>query len=268
MATFRAKYGPWALVTGASSGIGRQFARHLASRGLNLALVARRGAILEGLGHELSGTTGVATKAIAADLVQPDAAAHVIRETEELEIGLVVSNAGAELHGAFLDQDAGRSVDLVRLNALAPLKLVHHYGGLMRGRRKGGIVIVSSLTAHGGTPYLATYSATKAFLLVLGESLYYEMKPYQVDVTVVAPGITRTPMIERAAESGVDFSRIPLPCTEVEPVVAAALHALGRSPSVIPGAGNRFIMLMHRLLPRKQVVRLYGAMLGRAFPLP
>ena len=149
------------------------------------------------------------------------------------------------------------------------MRLAHYYGGLMRQGGRGGIVFVSSVTGFGGTPYLAVYSAAKAYLLNFGESLHYELKKHNIDVTVLVPGITRTAMIENAARAGVNFSRIPLPCMEVAPVVVAGLNALGKNSCVIPGAINKLVVLVFcRLLARKRGVNMFGRMLEKAIPLP
>jgi short-subunit dehydrogenase len=146
------------------------------------------------------------------------------------------------------------------------MRLAHYYGGLMRQRGRGGIIFVSSVTGFGRTPYLA---AAKAYLLNFGESLHYELKKHNIDVTVLVPGITRTAMIENAARAGVNFSRIPLPCMEVAPVVVAGLNALGKNSCVIPGAINKLVVLVfRRLLARKRGVNMFGRTLEKAIPLP
>ena len=266
---FQSRYGPWALVTGASSGIGKEFAVQLAERGMNLVLVARRKPLLEAIAQSLRETKGIQAKTVDADLSLPAATERIADATKGLEIGLLVSNAGVELHGPFLDQDPVLGTGLVQLHAVTPMRLAHYYGGLMRQRGRGGIIFVSSTTGCGGTPYLATYSATKAYLLIFGESLHYELRKHNIDVTVVVPGITRTAMTENAARSGVDFSRIPLPWMEVAPVVTAGLDALGKDSFVIPGAINKLVVLVaRRLLPRKRGVNAYGRMLEKAIPMP
>ena len=257
------------MVTGASSGIGKEFAVQLAERGMNLVLVARRKSLLDALAQSLGDTKGIQAKVVNADLSLPDATQRLADATNRLEIGLLVNNAGAEVHGPFLDQDPDLDAGLIQLHAVAPTRLAHYYGGLMRQRGRGGIIFVSSVTGFGGTPYLAAYSATKAYLLNFGESLHYELKKHNIDVTVLVPGITRTDLVENAARSGVNFSRIPLPWMEVAPVVAAGLDALGKDSSVIPGTINKLVVLVfRRLLARKRGVSTFGRMLEKAIPLP
>lgn len=266
---FQSRYGPWALVTGASSGIGKEFAIQLAERGMNLVLVARRKSLLDGIAQSLRDAKGIQTKTVDVDLSLPTATERLADATKGLEIGLLVNNAGAEMHGPFLDQDPVLGPGLVELHVVTPMRMAHYYGGLMRQRGRGGILFVSSTTGFGGTPYLATYSATKAYLLNFGESLYYELKKHNIDVTVLVPGITRTAMIEQTERSGVDFSRIPLPWMEVTPVVAAGLDALGKDSCVIPGMINKLVVLvLRRLLPRRRGVNTYGRMLEKAIPMP
>jgi short-subunit dehydrogenase len=266
---FQAQYGPWAMVTGASSGIGKEFAVQLAERGMNLVLVARRKSLLDALAHSLRDTKGVQVKIVDADLTLAEGTQRLADATDGLEIGLLVSNAGAEIHGPFLDQDPALGAGLIQLHAITPMWLAHYYGGLMRQLGRGGIIFVSSVTGFGGTPYLTTYSATKAYLLNFGESLHYELKKHNIDVTVLAPGITRTALTENAARSGVNFSRIPLPWMEVEPVVTAGLDALGKDSSVVPGTINKLVVFVfRRLLARKRGVNMFGRMLERAISLP
>lgn len=266
---FQSRYGPWALVTGASSGIGKEFAVQLAERGMNLVLVARRKSLLDAIAQLLRDTKGIQAKTVDADLSLPEATKRLSDATKGLEIGLLVSNAGAEMHGPFLDQDPVLGAGLVQLHAVTPMRLAHYYGGLMRQRGRGGIIFVSSIVGFGGTPYLATYSATKAYLLNFGESLHYELKKHNIDVTVLVPGITRTALTENAAQSGVDFSRIPLPWMDVAPVVAAGIDALGKDSSVIPGTINKLVVLVfRRLLARKRGVNTFGRMLEKAIPMP
>jgi hypothetical protein len=255
------------LVTGASSGIGKEFAAQLADRGMNLVLVARRKSLLDAIAQSLRDTRGIQAKTVDADLSLPAAIERLADATKGLEIGLLVSNAGAEVHGPFLDENPAAGAGLLQLHIVTPMRLAHHYGGLMRQRGRGGIILVSSTTGFGGTPYLANYSAAKAYLLSFGEALHYELKKHNIDVTVLVPGITRTALIEKAARSGVDFSRIPLPWMEVGPVVAAGLDAVGKNCSVIPGTINKLVVLVcRRLLPRNRGVKIFGRVLEKAIP--
>ena len=265
---FFLRYGPWALITGASSGIGEEFAKQLASRGFHLLLCARRKDRLDQLRSELSEQHDVAVKTVQADLSQP-AGVHILNEAGEgLEIGLVISNAGAEFHGPFLTQNPDRLAALVQLHILTPVLLAHAFGHQMRNRERGGMLFVSSITAMGPVPYLAHYAATKAFLFHFGGSLSHEWKKANVDVTVLLPGITDTEMITKAVQTGVDLSQAPFPLGEVSHVVRSGLQALGNKTAVVPGLMNKCLfVLFNRLLPRKLSILVLGKLMEKALHL-
>lgn len=265
MQTFEQKYGPWALVTGASSGIGATFARTLAAKGLNLLLVARRKDRLDKLAGELSAQHGIKVKVATADLSQADSHRTVEEAAQGLEIGLLVNNAGTETHGAFLKSDPDLQASLVQLNAISPMRLTHHFGNQMAKRGRGGILFLSTIMAYQGVPYFANYAASKAYVLNLGESLHYELKKHGVDVTVLSPGLTDTEMKESLTANGVDLSKMGLKTMAAEPVVAKALQALGRKPSVIPGFVNRaFIFMGQRVFSRKGIASMFGGINEKA----
>jgi len=251
MPTFQERYGPWALVTGASSGIGAEFARQLAARGLNLVLVARRKERLETLARQLIERHRIQAHAIAVDLSQPDFMSSLRAVTDALEIGLLVNNAGFALTGRFLDNELERELSLLNVNCRAPLILAHEFGRKMVARGRGGIIFVSSVMAHISSPYWTSYSASKAWNLLVGEALCYELKTYGVDVLALCPGGTNTEFKNVAGIQG-NYPQMP-----VEPVVASALRALGRKPSLIAGLQNRATYLFMKLLPRRWITRVW-----------
>ena len=262
MEDFRTTYGPWALVTGASSGIGREFARALAGRGLDLVLAARRIDRLESLADELTRSSDVSVRPVQVDLSRPDGVQRLDEATSDLEVGLAVSNAGAIIPGSFLHPSAETQAEFVQLNATTPMQISHLFGGRMAERGRGGIVLVSSTSAFNGVPYLANYAAVKAYQLVLGEALHTEFAAKGVDLLVLAPGPTRT---EMADTEGIDFAQLPMKWMSPEDVVAAALRALGRKAVVVPGATNRVMRLLTtRVMPRRASVALWGSMMRRA----
>lgn len=262
MSDFKSKYGPWALVTGASSGIGREFSQQLAAKGFNLVLIARRKALLDGLGQELESKYGILAKSVAVDLSESGTIDIIDKATKEIEIGLLVPNAGTETHGAFLKHDLDWEAKLVQLNITTPMALVHHFGQKMAERGRGGIILISSTMGYQAVPYMANYAATKAYILTLGESLHYELKRNGVDVTVLSPGMTNTAM---PANMAVDFSKMPMKAMEVGPVVETALNALGRKPSVIPGVMNNMMAFMGRhVMSRQGVASIFGGMMAKA----
>ncbi len=204
------KYNDWALVTGASSGIGEIFARRLAAEGFNLILTARRKHRLDKLGSELEKEHGITVKTVEADLSEPESIKIISNATVDIKVGLLVNNAGAESHGSFLKNDIHEAAKLVQLNVTAPMQPAHLFGNKMAERGRGGIIFVSSVLGHQAVPYFANYSATKTYILSLGEALNYELKKKGVDVTVISPGLTDTKMKERIEKGGVDFSKTPI----------------------------------------------------------
>lgn len=256
-----ASYGPWAVITGATAGIGREFARQVAAKKIHIVAVARRQPQLDALAEELTARYGVQVKTVSADLRHPSAIDTIVAATEGLEIGLAILNAGAEVTGPFIQGHASEHADLMQLNAVAPMLLAHRYGRQMAARRSGGILFVSSLFAYQGVPYVANYAATKAYLLTLGEALHVELKPFGVDVLVLSPGLTKT---EMTANMPIDFSKLPLSPQRPDQVARVGLQALGKKPTVVSGFLNKLLAWENRLLPRAAPVELLGFLLGRA----
>lgn len=245
--TFAQRYGPWALVAGASEGLGAAFATELAGRGLNLVLVARRPDPL----RELAARLPTRTVTVAADLATPEGVDACVEAASSQEIGLVVANAAYSPIGAFIRLDASQSDRAVRVNCAAPVQLAHAFLPAMAARRRGGMVIMSSLAGQQGSPPITVYAATKAFGAVLAEGLWAELRPHGVDVLACVAGAVATPGL-----AGVSARRAPgtLP---PERVVAAALKGLGRGPRVVPGAAMRVSsVLMSRLLPRRAAIAI------------
>jgi short-subunit dehydrogenase len=255
------RYGPWAVVAGASEGLGAAFAERLAGEGLSLVLLARRAAVLDALAARLERSHGVSVRTLAIDLASPSLAAEVGGAVAGLDVGLLVYNAAAPAIGAFLDEAVGAHLRSVDVNVRGPVVLAHLLGTSMAERGRGGIILVSSVAALSGSPLLATYAATKSFQVVLAEGLWAELRARGVDVLAVCAGATRTPGFER--------SRPRLRPRTMEPsaVVDDALAALGRRPVTVAGWLNRAAALaLGRLLPRTVAVgimartarRLYG----------
>jgi short-subunit dehydrogenase len=189
-------FGPWALVTGASSGIGKEFARQLAASGFHVVLVARRLSTLEELGGRLATEFGVQYRAVAVDLTEEHFLNKLEEATHDLDIGLVVSNAGTWMLGDFLTIDERTLQRSLRLNVQAHLDVAHHFGQHLAQRRRGGLLLTASTAGLQGIPFSAEYAAAKAYVLTLGEGLHGEWQKVDVHVTVLLPGATDTPMLE------------------------------------------------------------------------
>lgn len=246
------KYGPWALISGASAGLGEEFAKQLAAQGLNLVLLARRTERLEALGQQLSSQFGIEYRVVSADLSDPDFLAPVADQTEDLEIGLLINNAGFTNSGNFLDNDLDAEIRLVDVNCRAAVILAHHYGKAMRQRKRGGMIFTASIAGFAGIPFWANYSASKSFDLKLAEALGAELKPHGVDVLALCPGSTHT---EFATYDGALSKLLTM---QAEPVVAGALKGLGSKRVWVAGFLNRMNVFFTRLLPRKLSSLLFG----------
>ncbi|AQT82367.1 short-chain dehydrogenase [Mycolicibacterium litorale] len=260
MTNLRSRYGQYAIVTGASSGIGEQFARQLAAAGMDLVVVARRKDRLEALAAELSRAHGITTIVIVLDLLADGAVEQLYSEVGDLDVGIVVANAGISSVGAFLDHSLQDELDVLALNGAVPLRLAHQFGRMFVGQGRGAIILVSSTIAAGAIPFLANYAAVKAYVLSLGQALNYELKETGVDVLVVSPGPTRT---DGHAKAGLDVAGASV--MNPSRVAAAALKNVGKRSHVIPGTSNKIADVMSRYFtPRWLSTRLYGWLFGRA----
>lgn len=250
---FRPTYGPWALVCGGSEGLGAAFADELGRRGLNLVLVARRPEPLAETASRLRRAREVEVETVAADLGSPDAAALIAAATAGREVGLVVANAALAPAGPFLTRSTTQVQAAVDLNCRAAVLLAHRFLPEMVERGRGGLILVSSLAGLQGVPNLAVYSASKAFLISLAESLWAETRAAGVDVLASCPGAVTTPGYQLAA-------RRPAPGAQSPAQVAVAtLDALGRGFRVVPGQLNRAnAFALSRLVPRRAAIAVFG----------
>lgn len=264
-ARFRARYGPWALVAGGSDGIGAEFARRLASLGLNLVIVGRRTEALAETATELQERHSVAVRTLSLDLSERDGLEELFEETIGLEIGLVVCNAAVSIIGPFLEQPAEDHVRLLELNCRMPVLLSHEFGRRMSAAGRGGIVLLSSMAAFQGTVLSAHYAASKAYVRVLAEGLWAELRPYGVDVIASCPGTVRTPTFLRDEPASRPWATLPV--METGPTVTQTLAALGRTPAVVPGRLNRILsFFMQRLLPRGLLIHLTARATRAMYP--
>ncbi|MBE3064319.1 MAG: SDR family NAD(P)-dependent oxidoreductase [Spirochaetes bacterium] len=251
---FAQRYGPWALIAGGSDGLGAAFAEELAGRGLNLLLVARRPGPLKEIAARLSSRHDVQVRAVSLDISNEGFLAALQRETADLEIGLLVCNAAAAHTAPFLEAGPADLLPLLYTNCRAHLLLIRWLGEVMAQRRRGGIVVMTSMSAFQGSPFVTVYAATKAFLLNLAEGVASELAPFGVDVLSCAAGPIRTPNYIASKEAAKGPKAL-----EMEPreVALAALRGLGRKTLVVPGRLNRLaLFFMGRLLPRAAAVGL------------
>ena len=259
-ADFRSRFGPWALVAGASQGLGAEYAAQLAARGLNLVLVARHADRLAALSEDLSSRYGVQVKTIPLDLARSDATEAIARQVVGMEIGLLIYNAAYSMVGEFLDIPFADHLKEIDTNCRTPLAMIYTFGRMMRSRGRGGIILMSSLSSSQGSPLVASYAATKAFSQVLGEGLWDELRQGGVDVLVCSPSAISTPGYLASQAAGPKKSSVQ--ALAPRQVAAEALAALGKQPNVIPGWSNRLAaFFMRRLLPRQTAIRLMGRVL-------
>ena len=259
--TFSERYGPWALVTGASSGIGAEFARQLADRGLDVVLVARRQDRLQSVSDEVESASGRATRIVVSDLTADNGCQRVIDQTADLDVGLLVNNAGYGMSGPYDRLDANGQVQMTVLNCVVPILLTNHYLPALKERGYGGLIFLASLAGYQATASFATYGATKAFNLMVGEALWKECREYGVDALAVSPGFTRTEFADVANIRDAGLYRTSSP----ESVVKASLRNLGRRPSFVHNPMNKLLAFSSRILPRRAVIAITHASLrGRS----
>ncbi|MEK6153217.1 SDR family NAD(P)-dependent oxidoreductase [Flavobacteriaceae bacterium 3-367] len=245
----KANYGPWALVTGASSGIGQELATRLAEAGLSLILTGRRGPYLETLGETLESKYRIRTKTIIADLSYSEEVYSLVEAIGDVEVGLFVASAGFGTSGSFVDAELDTELRMLRVNSFALLMLTHYYARKFSERKRGGIILMSSLVGFQGVPHAAHYAATKAYVQSLGEALYHELRPYGVDVLSAAPGPVNSGF-SRIAQMQMGNALRP------DEIGVPILKALGRTATVFPGGLSKILMLGLRTMPRWGKIRI------------
>lgn len=261
MKNLKQMFGNWALVTGASSGIGKEFARQIAASGMNVVLVARRRARLEELATELSSNHSVEVMIIDQDLSEENAAELITHKTSGIDIGLVISNAGDGAMGGFLKHKAEEFGQAIKLNVLTPVKLIHSLLDRMHSNKnKGGLILVSSAVSVSGVPFIGDYSASKAYQLNLGQALHHELLGIGINVSVLMPGPTKTEVYTR---DDIDFSKLPMPPMSTKRVVRSALKGVVKNQAVvIPGFINNLMdFLARRLMSRNMTSKMYGMLM-------
>ncbi|MEW9855309.1 SDR family NAD(P)-dependent oxidoreductase [Novosphingobium sp. M1R2S20] len=259
-AQFASRYGPWALIAGASEGTGASFARQLAGKGLNLILVARREGPLEQLAEELRADHGVECITASIDLAREDAVAQLLATAGPREVGLLILNAGADPNGSmFLDNDIANWDALATRNVMTTMRALHVFGAAMRARKRGGIIVVGSGACYAGLPGIGVYAASKAFDLVLCEALWAELEPHGVDVLSYVIGRTDTPAHRELMEArGV---AIPDNLAHPDDVARLGLERLPHGPVCNWGeADDEAIMSATSAADRRERIRRFSAM--------
>jgi uncharacterized protein len=222
------RYGPWALIIGGSEGVGAACARKLAADGFKLILVARKPEPLEELAAEL-GALGAEVRIVSTDMSKPDAIDQVRKATDDIEVGLLFYNAGANnTRGAFVELDPAVYRSVIGVTVIGQTECARHYGGLMRARGRGGIILTGSLAGFMGAPTLASYCAAKAFSRIFTEALWIESKPLGIDALHLVIGFTATPAMERL---GYDLTAAQAP----EDVAQEGLDNIANGPVWIVG---------------------------------
>jgi short-subunit dehydrogenase len=259
---FESEYGPWALISGASSGIGEAFAKALAEKKLNLVLVARRLDRLQALAETLQKNHAIECKCIATDLSDVSAINAMLCETQDLDIGLIISNAGFGLKGPHHLNNADEMQAMINVNCTAPTLISHHFTPRLIERKRGGLIITGSMEGYLGFPYSAAYAASKAYVHSLGESLWVELGQHGIDTLVLAPGATDT---EALSLQGFDAKDMPN-LMSGEDVAHFALKKLKQGPIQIAGTANRIATKMLAALPRRWGVRASGKAMWSSLP--
>lgn len=250
----RTRYGPWAVVTGASSGIGRALAEQLAAAGLNLVLVARTAATLDQLAQEFQAKHGIDARVLPLDLAADSAVGEVLDRTADLDVGLLVAAAGFGTSGPFLSTPDDAEYDMLAVNCRVVFGLTRGFGRRFAARGRGGIVLMSSIVGFQGMPNAAHYAATKAYVQTLGEALSVELAPLGIDVLASAPGPTDSGFAGRA---GMKLGAALAPAE----VARGTLAALGRRQTVLPGLLSKVLVWSLATAPRWLRVRIMGGVM-------
>ena len=250
------QYGNWVLITGATSGIGRELALQLGKAGFKLVITGRREQLLNELSTRLFDDFQTETIPVTGDLSTKEGVHDLIKATAHLPLGIVVLNAGFGTSGTFLNADIDKEVNMLDLNCGAVLRLAHHFANQMKtAKRKGAIVLMSSIVAFQGVPNAAHYAATKAYVQSLGEALAIELKPIGIEVLCAAPGPVESGFSQRA---NMRMGNALSP----EDVGVPIINAIGKRTKVLPGFLTKFLVYNLATVPRWAKVRIMGKVMA------
>jgi len=251
------KYGPTALVAGASEGIGAAFATCLAEEGMDLVLIARRDGPLQQFAASLEKRYAIRTICVSCDLSAENATRYIEEALNGIEINLFIYNAALSYIGPFIKNSSENHLQMAQANMLTPLNMLYNFGGKMLAKGRGGIVLMTSLAGFQGSGFLSMYAATKAFNRIMAESLWYEWKDSGVDVIACCAGATST--LNYIATNPEKTSFLAPRVQTPQEVAKECLEQIGRQPSFIAGRGNRIAsFFMQKILPRKTAITIMG----------
>lgn len=249
------RYGEWAIVTGASSGIGLELATQLASAGFNLVINSRHLEKLQALEKHLKINSNITIKIVASDVSETEGIDKIIATAKGLNVGLLIASAGYGTSGNFINSSLHSEINMLRVNCEALLALTHYYSQQFVQQKRGGIILMSSMVAFQGTPYSANYAATKAYVQTLAEGIAVELKPHGVDVLAAAPGPVESGFSQRA---NIKMSMSLKPAQVGVPI----LKALGQKTTVLPGALTKLLVYSLRTVPRWAKVKIMEKVMG------
>ncbi|MEM7039308.1 MAG: SDR family NAD(P)-dependent oxidoreductase [Bacteroidota bacterium] len=248
-------YGDWALITGATSGIGKELARKLGEAGFKLVITGRREHLLQELSTELFDQYQTEVIPMPGDLSKPAEVETLIQDVAHLDIGIAILNAGFGTSGKFIDSDLEKEINMLDLNCKTLMVMTHHFANKMKKQaKKGAIVLLSSMVAFQGVPNAAHYAATKAYVQSLGEALARELKPEGVDILCAAPGPVQSGFSSRA---NMKMGKSLRP----EDVGVPMLKAIGRKTTVLPGFLTKLLVYNLRMVPRWAKIRIMGSVM-------
>jgi short-subunit dehydrogenase len=253
--SFLGKYGPVAVVTGASSGIGKAIALELGKTGFEVILVGRNESSLSEVSKEIETKFQSKTKILVADLGQLEGNQRVLDQTINLQVGLIVLSAGFGTSGCFTDSDLEEETELVQVNCLSPLRLSHEFSKRFSDQKRGGIIFLSSIVAFQGVPFASHYAATKAYVQSFAEGLNRELKSNMVDVLAASPGPVASGFASRA-------KMVMGKTLKPEDIALPILAALGKKNTVFPGFLTKFLTGALMILPRWGKVRVMELVMG------
>ncbi len=255
--TFKEKYGPWAFIAGASDGLGEAFALSLAERGLNLVLIDKRFELLDALGTNIKEKYQVDVRTLQLDLSNPEMLSIIKENTSDIHVGLLVYVASMSVIGPFLKQKLEDHLKIIDVNCKGPSLLSYYFGKKMLEERKGGIILMSSISALQGSPMVTHYGASKAYTISLAEGLWAELMPHGIDVIASIAGQIQTPQTE---QRNPDYEEGFKPyIMKSEEIVEETLKAMGKKGSYIPGRINRRnVYILRHFISRKRAVKIVG----------